>query len=170
MNPERIAQLVDRGLAVVAQIDTLKAELKQIEAQLKKAGLAGRHTELADAERDGRKFEARGSTTVVPVIFTADLLVKSFAQYSTTHALIQAKAGDRLDHFYTLTPTYETAFQDGKQFRAEADAMLGEDAPAFITACLQRGKGGIPKSQVKFEWKTALAGAGAAAQDEEVEV
>lgn len=167
MNPERITRLVDRGLVLVAEIDARKQELKQIEAQLKKAGLEGEHAELKDAQREGRKFEAHGTSAIVPVVFTADLLVKSFAQGAEAEKKIMPKAGKHFAHFFTLAPVWQTNFDDGKQFRTEADAMLGDAAPAFITACLQRGKGGIPKSHVKVEWKAGLAGAGASAKDGE---
>lgn len=169
MNAARITELVDRGLAIIAERDRLATELKGIEAQLKKAGLEGEHRELKDAAREGRRFEARGTSAIVPVIFTADLLVKSFAADSATHRLIEAKAGGKLADFYQLMPTWQTRFDDGKVFREQADVLLAKDAPAFITACLQRGKGGIPKSQVKVEWKAGLADAGAAAQAGEEE-
>jgi len=42
-----------------------------------------------------------------------------------------------------------------KAFREEASRALGKAAPKFISACLQRGKGGIPKSQTKIYWARA---------------
>lgn len=167
MNATALAALVDRGIVIKAQMKTLAEELKTIEAKLKAAGLESDHAELKDASREGRQFLARGSRSIVPVIFTADLLVKSFAPESVNHRAIEAAAGAHFAHFFALKPTYETLFDDGKTFRTEADRMLGEAAPPFITACLQRGRGGVPKSAVKVEWEQAMAAEGHAAAGSE---
>lgn len=159
MTADKIKTLVDRGLEIVAQLATLEKEKKAIDEALATAGLDARadHVELEDAEREGRRWLARGTQSVVPVIFTADLLVKSFAPKSDVHTRIALAGGDHLGHFYAEVPKFETQFDSGKIFRREADAMLGTAAPAFITACLQRGKGGMPKSAVKIEWGSAEA-------------
>lgn len=166
MNSQTIKVLVDRGLALVAKKKEIDRELKEIEAQLRKAGLEGDHQELKDAAREGRQFLAQGTVGIVPIIFSADLLVKSFAPDSKEHTRIGDAAGEMLGRFYVLTPTYQSAIKDGKEFRARADDLLGKEAPAFITACLQRGKGGVPKSTVKTEWEKALGTAGEAAVTE----
>jgi hypothetical protein len=155
MTAAQIRKAVDRGLEIVALKKALDSELKAIEADLQAAGLRGDQEALKDADREGRRYLAKGSECVVPVVFTADLLVKSFAPDSDTHARIASAAAGKLTSFFALVPTYETVFADGKIFRAQADSILGPSAPAFLAACRQLGKGGIPKSQVKVEWNSA---------------
>lgn len=149
--------MVDRGLEIRAQIERLEVELEKIEEKLRKAGLEGEQQDLKDADREGRRFLARGSAFVVPVVFTADKLMQTFKKSSAAHTQIQTIAGDLFSRFYTLTQTYETLCKDGKQFRAQANELLGPKAPAFITACLAKDKHGIPKSDVKVEWGDAAA-------------
>jgi hypothetical protein len=144
--------LVDRGLEIRTQIKTLQTELKEIEKKLEQAGLHGDHHELKDADREGRRFLARGSRSIIPVVFTADKLVGTFKHNSPVHVKIADAADGHLRDFFTLTQTWENNFDDGKKFRARADATLGKQAPQFITACLSRDKYGIPKSDVKILW------------------
>ena len=84
-----IATLVERGLSIRREIKELTAELKQVEADLKslalKASASGRVEDLKDADREGRRWLARGSSAIIPVVFTADLIVGSFALDSKTH-------------------------------------------------------------------------------------
>ena len=159
MKPEQICRLVDRGIVLVQEIAVRKAELERIEKALKAAGLDGEHQQLKDAAREGRRFLAPGTGIVVPVVFSADLLIASFAPESETHAKLTGLAGDKLGEFFVLKPSYEKVIDDGKLFRARADEVLGAVAPAFITSCLQRKKGGIPKTKVSVEWKEALGDA-----------
>jgi hypothetical protein len=158
----RLAADVDRGLQIVGEMKMLEQELAAIEARLEAAGLNGDQVELADPEREGRQFLARGSHAVVPVIFTADLLVKSFQVESDTHnAIIRALGPEKWDKFREFFRTIricKTLFDNGKIFRAKAAEILGPVlAPKFISACLQRDKDRIPKSQVKIDWSRATA-------------
>lgn len=150
-----ILSMVDRGLAIREQLERLGKELKEIETALKEAGLkanlAGRVEELKDAEREGRCWFATGSALRVPVIFTADCIVGSFAHSSVTHKRI-SEASDRFLDFFKPLRTFENKFKDGKKFRAEVNETLGEKGAAFITACLARDKAGVPKSDVKILW------------------
>lgn len=158
MSEPGIAADVDRGLYLVERIEALKKELEQIEVRLTTAGLEGEQIELVDPEREGRQFLAKGSEAIVPVVFTADLLVKSFAAHSAVHDKIDAALADpgfQRPSFFARFTIYKTAIDSGKIFRARAAEILGEAAPAFISACLQRDKHGIPKSQVKIEWGRA---------------
>ena len=91
----------------------------------------------------------------VPVIFTADLLIKSFAEDSSIHLKVKEAARGHLDVFFNRTVKFETIIDSGKKFRKKAHEILGVDGPAFVTACLQRGKGGIPKSQTRVDWDRA---------------
>lgn len=146
---------VDRGLKIREDIKRLQAELKEIEAKLENAALTGQHVELKDSDREGRRYMARGSSLVVPVVFTADRLIQSFKLNSPVHTRVRTIAGDLFKEFWSLTQVYETRFDDGKKFREEADKVLGPRAPAFITACLARDKHGTPKSDTKILWDDA---------------
>ena len=149
---------VDRGIEIVVQMEALKNELKEIEARLEKAGLHGQQVDLEDAEREGKQFLAAGSEKIVPVVFTADLIRKSFLAQSAVHRQVAlAIDAKRLPEFYVPKTTFEAVFEEGKQFRRRAAEVLGDAAPAFVTACLARDKQGIPKSQIKVEWDRATA-------------
>lgn len=158
-----LQELVDRGLEIEAELAALGREKKGIEEQIKTIAQArsDEHVPLKDDDREGRKFLARGRL-VVPVIFTADKLIGSFQQSSKEHARIGAALPD--DQFEALFPEFfkpwsgfENRFDDGQKFRERAAALLGSEAPAFIVACLARDKNGLPKSDVKIEWKQATA-------------
>lgn len=149
---------VDRGLEIIALQEALKKELAEIESRLEKAGLKGTQIELEDAEREGRQFLATGTTRIVPVVFTADLIMGSFADNSAKHLKAKAAAGEHLREFYLPSTTWEGRFDSGKIFRKKAAEIFGEEAgPAFVSACLARDKFGVPKSQTKIEWKRAAA-------------
>lgn len=150
-----IKTLVDRGLALRAEIKRLRTELDTIETALANAGLYSDQDPLKDPDREGRRFLARGSELVVPVIFTADKIAASFRHDSPMYHQVSAASIGQIRSFYTLTQTWETQFKDGKQFRAAADQALGKDAPAFVTACLSRDKHSIPKSDTKVAWDDA---------------
>jgi hypothetical protein len=151
-----IAQLVDRGIEIRRELKKLAAELKEIEATLKEQGLkasaAGRVEDLKDADREGRRWLAKGSTAIVPVVFTADMIVGSFTKDSRLHQAIEAVAVGNLREFFKPVNKFENRFDDGKKFRAHAVDILDKAAPAFITACLARAKHGLPKSDIKIEW------------------
>ena len=148
-------QLVDRGLEVRAEMKRLAAELKDIEAKLEKLGLERRQTDLKDADREGRRWLARGTRLIVPVVFTADKLVGEFKDKSPMHLAVVAAAQGRLKDFFRPVNKWENLFKDGKDFRARADDLLAADAPGFITACLARDRDGLPKSDVKIVWDEA---------------
>ena len=162
---------VDRGLQIVGELKMLQDELALIEARLEAAGLEGEQVELIDPEREGRQYLARGSAAIVPVVFTADLLVKSFQAESETHReLISAMAEHwhEFRKFFRVVRVCKTLFDSGKTFRAQAAEILGNRAPEFISACLQRDKEGVPKSQVKIDWHRAAAIAAEAPRSEVV--
>lgn len=155
MSAKRIAELVDRGLEIRKQLKTLQHELKLIEEGLQKAGLEGEQVELKDADRDGRRFLARGGDAVVPIIFTADKLVQSFTAGSPIEQKIRAQSGGFFGDFWKPVNGFETLIKDGKRFRAQARELLADGAPAFITACVSRDKYGVAKSDVKIGWEDA---------------
>ena len=149
-----VLELVDRGIVVRAELERLKVELKGIEARLQKYGLAGEHVELKDADREGRRWLAHGSSLIVPVVFTADKIVQSFKSGSPVHERIVKAADGRLEEFFLAAMSYENQFEDGKRFRREVDDLMGAVKGAvFITACLAVDKFGIPKSDVKVCWE-----------------
>ena len=153
---------IDRGLEIIAEVEKLQTELKDIEVRVKHAALHGEQVELKDADREGKQFLARGSDLTVPVILTADKLIGSFAEDSKPHTIIlHALGGDasrKLQNFYKRTVKFESLFDNGKKFRTKADELFGDRAPGFITACLARDRDGIPKSDIKIMWEeTELA-------------
>ena len=150
-----LAKSVDRGLEIRAQMQELKDELDTIEECLRHAALAGEQIELTDPDREGRQFLACGTEASVPVVLTADMVAQTFADGSKTHARLAEVAGDKLGQFYRAVTTWKILSKTGKSFRLEAMSILGNEAPAFITAALARDKNGIPKSQIKVEWDRA---------------
>jgi len=157
--PVSIRADVDRGFEVVAEIETLKKELKGITARLTQDALdrPDQHAPLADAERLGKQFIARGTALALPIVITADKLVQTCAVGSEVEKRIAAAAGDQLDAFYKLAQTRENIFADGQLFRIQAAVHLGDKAPAFIAACRAVDKHGIPKNDVRIEWQAAAA-------------
>jgi hypothetical protein len=151
-----IQYLVDRGLEIIAARKKLDAELAEINEKLialgYKAGECGGHEDLKDADREGKRWLAEGTAMIVPVIFTADMIVGSFAQNSDKHNAIALAAGPNFKQFFKPKFIYENRFDSGKKFRAMADEVFAKEAPAFVTACVARDKFGIPKSAVKIEW------------------
>lgn len=152
---------VDRGLAIVATMETLKKELKAIHDRLGAAALTGVQVDLVDPEREGKQFLAPGTDRVVPVVLTADSVIQQFLKDSKAHKTISEVAGGKLTEFYLPKVTYEAVFASGKLLRSRAAEIFGlEDAPAFVSACLARDKHGIPKSSIKVEWDRAEKKAG----------
>ncbi len=151
---------VDRGLEICGELEKLEAELKLIEERLKKHGLEnpGLHVELQDADREGKQFLAAGTERVVPVVFTADLIVGSFGANTPAAQTIRVAACGNLTEFFKPVNKYENRFESGKKFRARAAEVLGSAAPNFVTSCLARDKDGIAKSAIRVEWKAARVG------------
>jgi len=157
-----LKSLIDRGAALTAQIGELGKELKEVEEKIREIAKtkSDQHVPLTNDAREGRVFQARGSELVVPVVFTADRLVGSFQRGSKEHQRIAgAVPEEHFASFYRPWDGFENAFDDGLKFRHQAAALLGKDAPAFITAALLVDKLGLPKSDIKIEWKKAAAAA-----------
>lgn len=146
---------IDRGLAILAALEQLDVELKDIETRVKHAALHGEQVELKDADREGKQYLAAGSQRVVPVILTADKIIGEFGRDSQRHIQIMDAVENRtgLLKFFKPVNKFENRFDSGKKFRAAADEAFNELAPAFITACLARDKDGIPKSDIKIMWE-----------------
>ena len=150
-----IKSLVDRGLELRAKIKSLKRELDEIENELAGTGLYAGHVPLKDPEREGRRFLAHGTRLVVPVIFTADKLMKTFPHESVAHGRIAAIANGHLGDFFEFSQVWANRFDDGQKFRQRAAEVLDKSAPPFISACLARDKHGIPKNDTKIAWDEA---------------
>ena len=146
---------VDRGLAIRAQMEKLDAELKDIETRLQMAGLKHpeQHVDLVDPEREGKRWLAHGSDRVVPVIFTADIIIGEFGAATPRAQTIRTAARGKLVDFFKPVNKFENRFDNGKKFRAAAAQLLAEAAPNFITACLARDKEGQPRSRIVVAWK-----------------
>jgi hypothetical protein len=145
---------VDRGLAIREEIKKLESELAQIEQRLRDAGLARPqdHVPLVDEDRDGKRWLAKGTQKIVPVIFTADLIIGEFAAGTPRAASIRTAARGKLDDFFKPINKFENRFKDGKIFRNKAALVLEAAAPNFITQCLARDKSGLPKSRILVSW------------------
>lgn len=154
-----IAEKIDRGVQIIALMVALKKELEGITEDM--GSFARRHPEqhkpLGDPEREGRQFLAKGLQFTVPVVLTADKIVGEFSQGGDKATLITAAAGDHFNQFFKPVKKWENRIADGKKFRDLADELLGAAAPAFVTACKALDKDGIPKSDVKIEWQSAVA-------------
>jgi hypothetical protein len=150
-----IKQLVDWGIELRREIAEREAELELIEGNLVNFAQDGEQVPLVDADREGKQFLAQGSKVIVPVVFTADKIVGSFKDGAALQQQLRTLAGDNLRWFYAPTRQWKMVPKNGKMFRFEAARMLGPTAPAFITACLDRDKHGIPKSDIKIDWERA---------------
>lgn len=143
---------VDRGLELIRQMDASKKELKAITGRLQARALAGSQEALKDAAREGTRYMAKGTDVEVPIIVTADFIAKSFADGSPAHARAEGASKGQLPKFYRKKTTWEVLTKDGKKFREEAGAYLGEDAPDFIAACRSLDRHGIPKNGIDIRW------------------
>jgi hypothetical protein len=149
--------LVDLGLELRAKIEMLQADLDIVERAIISYAAEGEMIDLVDEDREGRQFLAKGGEAVVPVVFTADKLVASFKDRSELHNMLEGWVGSTvLCKFYRRITSWEMIPKGGKPFRKLAGELLGNaDGPALVTACLARDKHGIPKSDIKVEWKRA---------------
>lgn len=155
MTSAQISADVDRGLALIAQSETIQEEFKGIITRLEQAALEGEQIPLTDEQREGMQFLAKGSSALVPIIITADAVSQTFADGSPAHGRIEEAAQGHLKDFFKRSVTWKLMARDGKAFRQEAAAILADNAPAFISACLSRDKNGVPKNLVKIEWDRA---------------
>lgn len=146
---------IDRGIEIRQEMKALKLELDALELRLIAAARAGEHVPLSETSREGRRFLARGTEKVVPVIFTADKLISSFAENSAMHQKISAISPGFYQQFFRRKVLFERSIEEGNRFRKTVAEMLGADAPAFITACVSRDKDGITKSDEKIHWDRA---------------
>ncbi len=143
---------VDRGLQIHAEIEALEIELAEITLRLENAGLKAHQVDLKDADREGRRYLAKGSKCIIPIVFTADKIVGEFRAKTPVHLRIEAASGIQFTYFFRSVHKFENLYDDGKMFRARAAELLEDKAPAFITACLARDKEGHPKSDIKIQW------------------
>lgn len=151
-----VKDLVDQGLILRDRITRDTKELKAIAVRLEAIGLTRDMEFLKDEDREGRRWMARGTTKLVPVIFTADKIVGTFKDGTPLHGTVGRAAEGKLNEFFTMTKTWENCFDDGKAFRQHAREVLGEiKGPALVSACLARDKDNLPRSDVKILWNDA---------------
>jgi len=153
MTNSQITADVDRGLAIAAEMDTLKAELKGIETRLSEAALTGVTIPLQDETREGRQFLAEGTGVTIPVIIESDQILGSFPAASPTHRILATLCGEHLPDLFKEVHKYERAPKDGNAFRKElASHFEPVLATEILAATLQRDKNGIPKSRIIISW------------------
>lgn len=156
MSTPTLEQDIARGLEIRRQIELLQTELKAIEGRIQALAEIGKQEPLKEADREGKKFNARGAGRIVPVIFESDLLIASFKPDSDTHKRLLEIAGDKLPDFFADVRKFERRQDDGRAFRRSARAAFDPDTcAAFLRGCLDIKKDGIPKSRVIVAWKEA---------------
>lgn len=156
MTDAQIAADVDRGLALAAQLDEIKAELKTIESRLQQAALEGVTVPLEDGEREGRQFLARGTAAVLPVRIESDQLIASFDPKSDLCRDLVALTLNRVGLLFRDVRKWERIAKDGKTYRAAAAEHFGPEVGAqIVSLTLQRNKDGIPKSRIVIPWDRA---------------
>lgn len=155
MTPQQISSDIERGLELRNTIKTAQAELKSIEKRLEQAGLEGQQIPLQEADREGRQFLARSPKlgVVVPVVFESDQIIASIQTDSATHEALSIIAGVHFGKFWQPVSKLDRIQKDGQAYRKTAREILGELAPGFIAASLQRDKAGIPKSRTIIAWE-----------------
>lgn len=169
-----IPALTDRVAEINAEIARLSAEKKDIEARLEAYALAHseKHEPLKDEKREGRRMVLSGARHKLPIVFASDLIIQSFRDGGEKHrellALLceemsEAEAPKALKKFFDPPSKWENRFDNGVKFRAS----VGERLPAaiaakFVSACTQVDKAGIKKSNVSFDYKTAVKADGKA--------
>lgn len=156
MTPSQIKADVDRGILLVAELDAIKEELKQIERRLTEAALEGPTVPLEDDAREGRQYLAAGSRALLPVIIESDQIVASFAPASEIADNIRGLCGPRLGHLYRSVTKFERVPKDGKAFRATAfEHWPADEAARIISVAIARDKNGIPRSRIVIPWERA---------------
>ncbi|MCW1883978.1 hypothetical protein OKA04_04510 [Luteolibacter flavescens] len=156
MNTPSIAEDIARGTWIQEEIARLTEELKLINARIQAVAESSQHEPLKEQDREGKKWVARGAGRSLPVIFESDLLIASFKPNSDTHSKLVTIAGEKLGLFFKPVNKFERVQSDGREFRRDArNAFAPDEYAAFIKACLDIKKGGIPKSRIVVAWKEA---------------
>lgn len=152
--------LIDRGKEIKATMESLKAELAEIEIKLSKFAQTQTHVPLEDANREGKQALLRSPRWILPVRFTSDELIGSFPAGSPKHLELlgilrsgmetqsDTEATTMLERFFDPPSKWERKFDDGVRFRQAAAQWLPAGvAPKFIAACRAVDKHNIPKSK-----------------------
>jgi hypothetical protein len=157
VTPQQISSDIERGLELRATIKTSQAELKSIEKRLEQAGLEGEQIPLQEADREGRQFLARSPKLglIVPVVFESDQIVASIQPDTDIFNALLAISAPHFGKFWQPVTKLDRVQKDGQAYRQTAREILGELAPAFIAASLQRDKSGIPKSRTIIAWENS---------------
>lgn len=176
-----VPALTDRLADIKAEIVKLKAEEKTLEARLELYALNQKGEHLGDEKREGRKVTLTGARWSLPVLFTSDLLIKSFKNESPKHRELRtvltgkatlteaegAEADQQLKLFFDPPNTWAVKLEDGQKFRAACAEWLDEEVAAkFISACTQRDKHGVKKSNTAFASPSSVESAKSADRKE----
>ncbi len=155
MTPQQISTDIERGIELRATIKTAQAELKSIEKRLEQAGLEGEQIPLQEADREGRQFLARSPKlgVIVPVVFESDQIIASIQPDTDVFNALLVISGAHFGKFWQPVTKLDRVQKDGQAYRKAARELLGELAPKFIAASLQRDKAGIPKSRTIIAWE-----------------
>lgn len=163
---EEVGPLTDRLVEIEREIKKLTAEKKGIEARLEAYALAQteEHESLKDGSREGRKVTLSGQRFRLPVVFSSDLLIKSFPDDGAKHKELLEVLGQvegmapqhALKLLFSPPCKWETRYDDGTKFRRAALEFFGPDlAPKIVAACRQTDRHGIAKSNTSFDFKAA---------------
>lgn len=162
-----VPALTDRLAEIETEMKTLKTEKEGIQARLELYALNQKGEHLGDERREGRKVTLSGKRFSLPVIFTSDLLIKSFKEGSPKHqellniltvtplnGVTPVPAAEQLKLFFDPPNTWAVKLEDGQKFRAAAAEWLPEDiASKFVAACTSKDKYGVAKSNTVFDFK-----------------
>ncbi len=153
-SPKEIEADVERGRVVVDMIAKLEAELKEINSRLIADGESGAQEPLKDANREGKRFLARGRSGILPIRFESDLIAGSFSPDDLMHKAVLAAIGaDLLPKFFKDVRKFERVQKDGEAFRKAARKILEPDQfAALVKAVTQVDKAGIAKSKTVVAW------------------
>ena len=162
-----ISKDIARGLAIVAQIDTLKAELEGIESRLESIALGEEHLPLNDADREGRQAILQDGGFSLPVIFESDLIIGTLPDMGNAISIIRGAIPDQalLTKIWKPISGFARVAKDGQKYRQQLRALLTpEAATTVLQASIQRDKLGLPKSRTVIAWDRAQTPAKPAVQ------
>ncbi len=166
--PDEVPALVDRQAYLDAEISKMETELEVIKYKLTLYALAQPKAErLKDGEnRDGRRVRIPGTQGhTCHVTITSDKLIASFKHESPKHKELleilqqdaqasDVSAADLLNKYFSPPDTWNNRHKHGADFRRAASEYLTEDtAAAFVAACRQVDRHGVPKNSISIEVK-----------------
>lgn len=153
-----ISKDIARGLAITAQIETLKTELDGIESRLESIALGEDHLPLNEADREGRQAILKDAGYTLPVIFESDLIAGTLPDMGNAISIIRGAIPDPalLVKIWKPISGFARVAKDGQKYRQQLRALLPpETATTVLQASITRDKLGIPKSRTVIAWDRA---------------